>query len=132
MKNLHLGCSLSCKYVSLSTSLRLYLESKRHLALWNKSGINLTWYQILCYIYAFNTENNTATTRSLELDLKVQKQPPEVFLRSSGVLTCSEKMQWIYRRAPMPKCDFNKVARPLNILFNASKNINKSLVFWCY
>ena len=29
-----------------------------------------------------------------------------------GVLSksCSENMQQIYRRAPMPKCDFNKVA----------------------
>ena len=37
----------------------------------------------------------------------LQKQP------SRGVLKerCSEKMQQIYRRAPMPKCDFNKVAK---------------------
>ena len=35
-----------------------------------------------------------------------QKQP------SGGVLKkrCSENMQQIYRRTPMPKCDFNKVA----------------------
>ena len=38
-----------------------------------------------------------------------QKQP------SSGVLRkrCSENMQNIYRRAPMPKCGFNKVALQL-------------------
>ena len=38
-----------------------------------------------------------------------QKQP------SRGVLIkrCSEKMQQIYRRTPMPKCDFNKVALQL-------------------
>ena len=32
--------------------------------------------------------------------------------RSRGVLRkrCSENMQQIYRRTPMPKCDFNKVA----------------------
>ena len=31
---------------------------------------------------------------------------------SRGVLgkRCSENMQQIYRRTPMPKCDFNKVA----------------------
>ena len=31
---------------------------------------------------------------------------------SGGVLKkkCSENMQQIYRRTPMPKCDFNKVA----------------------
>ena len=36
---------------------------------------------------------------------EIEKQPP------SGVLSkkCSEKMQQIYRRTPMPKCDFNKV-----------------------
>ena len=38
-----------------------------------------------------------------------KKQP------SRGVLikTCSENMQQIYRRTPMPKCDFNKVAKQL-------------------
>ena len=38
-----------------------------------------------------------------------QKQPPE------GVLgkRCSENMQQIYRRTPMPKCDFNKVSKQL-------------------
>ena len=45
----------------------------------------------------------------------IQKQP------SKGVLKkrCSENMQQIYRRTPMPKCDFNKVAlrcSPLNLL----------------
>ena len=41
--------------------------------------------------------------------LTVQKQP------STGVLIkrCSENMQQIYRRTPMPKCDFNKVAKQL-------------------
>ena len=35
---------------------------------------------------------------------------------SGGVLVkrCSEKMQQIYRRAPMRKCDFNKVALQLH------------------
>ena len=40
------------------------------------------------------------------INSKSQKQP------SRGVLSkrCSENMQQIYRRTPMPKCDFNKVA----------------------
>ena len=40
---------------------------------------------------------------------QAQKQP------STGVLrkTCSENMQKIYRRTPMPKCNFNKVAKQL-------------------
>ena len=34
------------------------------------------------------------------------KQPPKGVLRKR----CSENMQQIYRRTPIPKCDFNKVA----------------------
>ena len=42
---------------------------------------------------------------------------PEVFLRK-GVLEkrCSENMQQIYRRTPMPKCSFNKVTRHLFLI----------------
>ena len=39
----------------------------------------------------------------------IQKQPPRGVPRKR----CSEKMQQIYRRTPMPKCDFNKVALQL-------------------
>ena len=38
-----------------------------------------------------------------------QKQPSRGVLRKS----CSENMQWIYRRTPMRKCDFIKVAKQL-------------------
>ena len=34
-----------------------------------------------------------------------QKQPSKGILRKR----CSENIQKIYRRTPMPKCDFNKV-----------------------
>ena len=34
----------------------------------------------------------------------MKKQPARVDLRKS----CSENMQQIYRRAPIPNCDFNK------------------------
>ena len=37
--------------------------------------------------------------------LFIQKQPPKNVLRKN----CSENMQQIYRRTPMPKCEFNKV-----------------------
>ena len=40
------------------------------------------------------------------LPLVFQNQPFRVVLKKS----CSENMLQIYRRAPMPKCDFNKVA----------------------
>ena len=41
-----------------------------------------------------------------KLRFNFQKQP------SVGVLikSCSENMQQMYRRTPMPKCDFNKIA----------------------
>ena len=39
----------------------------------------------------------------------LQKQPPRGVLEKR----CSENMQQIYRRTPMPKCDFNKVAKQL-------------------
>ena len=38
--------------------------------------------------------------------LNLQKQPSRDVLRNR----CSKNMQQIYRRTPMPKCDFNKVA----------------------
>ena len=41
--------------------------------------------------------------------LNSQKQP------SRGVLRCSASMQQIYRKTPMPKCDFNKVALHIEI-----------------
>ena len=43
---------------------------------------------------------------------KQQKQPPRGFLRKS----CSENMQQIYRRTLMLKCDFNIVAKQLQLL----------------
>ena len=39
-----------------------------------------------------------------------QKQPPRGVPRKM----CSENMQQIYKRTPMAKCDFNKVAKQLN------------------
>ena len=35
-----------------------------------------------------------------------KKQPPRGVLRKK----CSENIQQIYRRTPMPKCDFNKLS----------------------
>ena len=37
----------------------------------------------------------------------VKKQPPRGIPRKR----CSENMQQIYRRTPMPKCDFDNVAK---------------------
>ena len=42
--------------------------------------------------------------------MNFQKQSP----RRVPTKRCSENMQQIYRRAPMPRCDFNKVAKHWN------------------
>ena len=42
-------------------------------------------------------------------DCNLQKQPYRGDLRK----WCSENMQQIYRKTPVPKCDFNKVAKKL-------------------
>ena len=62
------------------------------------------YYNMLCHPFLFLTL--LLIFLWLILFLNVQKQ------RSRGVLRkrCSEKMQQIYRRTPMPKYDFNKVA----------------------
>ena len=40
----------------------------------------------------------------------IRCNPPELFLGK-----CSENMQQVYRRPPMLKCDFNKVALQLDV-----------------
>ena len=47
---------------------------------------------------------NTPSTESTQIQ-KVQRQPTKVVLKKR----CSESMQQIYKRTPMPKCDFNKM-----------------------
>ena len=67
----------------------LFSGSQKRLLMiiWNRTGPNIDW-------------------------LILQKQP------SAGVLgkSCSENMQQIYKRTPMPKCDFNKVALHCNFI----------------
>ena len=43
------------------------------------------------------------------IDSNIQKQPPRGVLKKS----CPENMEHIYRRTPMPKSDFHKVAKQL-------------------
>ena len=47
--------------------------------------------------------------KSDQIGKEFQKQPPRRVPRKR----CSESMQQIYRRTPMPKCDFNKVVKKL-------------------
>ena len=49
------------------------------------------------------------TIRIMKEEHNTHKQPPGGVLKKR----CSENMQQIYRRTPMPKCDFNKVALQL-------------------
>ena len=68
--------------------------------------IILRYYDNFLDLSVHDVTISTGTT-----SLKVfQKQP------SRGVLQkrCSENMEQIYRRTPMAKCDFNKVATPVN------------------
>ena len=55
----------------------------------------------------------------------IQKQPSRGVLRNS----CFENMQQIYRRTPMPKCDFEKVTlREFHANYKVNFIINKT--FW--
>ena len=56
--------------------------------------------------------NVNKTGSNVMLKTNFQKQPPR------GVLSkrCYENMQQIYRRKPMPKCDFNKVAKQISMI----------------
>ena len=57
---------------------------------------------------------------------KSQKQPPT----SISQKRCSENMQQIYRRTPMPKCDFNKVAFAIEIaLWHGCSSVNLLHIF---
>ena len=49
------------------------------------------------------------TTLSSCINILIQKQP----FRGVLLKRCSENMQQIYRRTPIPKYDFNKVAKQL-------------------
>ena len=48
---------------------------------------------------------STGQDKKKLFDARLQKQPSRGVLRKR----CSENMQQIYMRTPMPKCDFNKV-----------------------
>ena len=58
------------------------------------------------YIYKNFLINSVSLCYCLNNKSIFQKQPPRRVPRER----CSENIQEIYRRTPMPKCDFNKVA----------------------
>ena len=61
------------------------------------------------------------------INLTTQKQSPRGVPRKR----CSEIMQQIYRRTPMPKCDFNKVASNFIeiALLHGCSTVNLLLIF---
>ena len=71
----------------------------------------------MCQPYQYNvklTENGILYVPSCQIrkqtaNIKFQKQLPRGVPRKR----CSENMQQIYRRTPMPKCSFNKIAKQL-------------------
>ena len=63
-------------------------------------------------IQDFSNIRITRTLFSINCNIcKYQKQPPRGVPRKS----CSEILQQIYRRTPMPKCNFNKVVIEIEI-----------------
>ena len=56
------------------------------------------------FSHAVPSKTVTTPCQKMQNNLK-QKQPPRGVPRKK----CYENMQQIYRRTPMPKCDFNKV-----------------------
>ena len=54
-------------------------------------------------------ESRSGTNFDNSCSVYLQKQPPGGVLRKR----CSENMQRIFRRTPMPKCDFNKFVKQL-------------------
>ena len=79
-------------------SLHRNQRRPRKIRMWN--AINLEWLE---------KWNN-----SLTIHFKLQKQPSRSVLKKR----CFENMQQIYRRIPMPTCDFNKVAAALQLYWN--------------
>ena len=67
-----------------------------------------------CKVFLFSEETH--------FNSKIQKQPSiSVLIRRS-----SENMQQLYRRTPMPKCNFNKVAKQLSFCWARFFNIKQS------
>ena len=61
-----------------------------------------------CYQFLLHVDTNTVTSQfNLAIPAANHKQPSRGLLRKKR----SENMQQIYRRTPMPKCNFNKVAQ---------------------
>ena len=83
-----------------------------------KQGLVITYGQILSYYKRRVFVKNYTKKCVLDTSHKpfcihsindIQSQPPRGVLNKSS----SENMQQIYRRTPMPKCEFNKITKQL-------------------
>ena len=94
---LHLLTDSNCKYQGLITWVK-WVSSDMMLS---ENGLLLT-----TSFLSFRRKQLFADFFKVGVLTSLQKQP----LRGVSRKRCSENMQQIYRRTPMPKCDFNKVA----------------------
>ena len=94
----------------------------------NRSAPSLQWTLLLYLQLHGNIIWLLELINFLLCDLRhyLQKQPPRSVLRKR----CSENMRQIYRRIPMPKCDFNKVA--LQLYWNRTSAWASSCKFAAY
>ena len=65
-----------------------------------------------CFYHYKNCSKRVKREIEITSQSEIQKQPPRGVPRKSY----SENMQQIYRRTPMPKCNFNKVALLCNFI----------------
>ena len=75
----------------------MYLERSDISSYISKQHMSLTSGIAVSALFVFIRKHEGFVEKGLDL----QKQP------SRGVLRCSENMQEIYKRTPMPKCDLN-------------------------
>ena len=116
------GGLLLCLY-HVTLALRANLNS---IPLEIKNWIQENAMKISCklvFISLFKVnDGNTRTTcgicsKLILKDLSFQNERfklPEKTFHMCSLKKCFENMQQIYRRTPMPKCDFNKVAKPFS------------------
>ena len=89
----------------------LHLVNQRIISfiIWRRCNINYLCASGGSFVHSRNIGNNLLNSYDSSYR---QKQP------SRGVLKkrCFENMQQTYMRTPMPKCDFNKVAKQSNVI----------------
>ena len=99
-------------FIYFSTQIMVILfmtnQTMIHFSVKQKA-LNIMQHQLLLVLYEeYRKLKYTANQGQIHLDQgnDLQKQPFRGVLRKR----CSENMEQIYRRTPMPKCDFNKTA----------------------